>query len=156
MKMWIEYGMLLSSKFGQKEPVRRNSCRWNSIESPLNHKLHTENPIFVGNLTHCDCILTRSMIPVFPINTATDNKLQILSPVFLQSCILRPSTPPDVPEDAINRSRADEDPNLSTLSPPDRNKMATIWRRYFGNPSLLAASVFSFHFVVLLPQLNDC
>ena len=67
-------------------------------------------------------------------HSATDNMLQILP---LQSRTLRPSTPADVHEDAINGSRAIEDANLATLSPPGLKGMANVFRRHFENRFLL-------------------
>ena len=54
------------------------------------------------------------------------HKQHVANPAFLQSRTLRPSTPLDVPEDAINGSRADEDANLAMLSPLGLSIMADI------------------------------
>ena len=68
--------------------------------------------------------------PPFPV---FGHKQHVANPTFLQSRTLRPFTPPDVPEDAINGSRADEDANLATLSPPGLNTLADIAQATVSN-----------------------
>ena len=68
--------------------------------------------------------------PPFPV---FGHRQHVANPTFLQSRTLRPFTPPDVPEDAINGSRADEDANLATLSPPGLNTLADIAQATVSN-----------------------
>ena len=132
---------------------RRLDCLFNSV-----YKL-TKKCTWWSVSTHGICMGIQwyhSTIPSPSTTNMVGHRQHIANPTFFQSCTLRPSTPPDVLEDAINGSRADEDANLSTLSRPDHNKMATIWRQLFGNPSLLDVNVFSFRSIVLFPQISDC
>ena len=128
---------------------RRLDCLFNSVYQLTTKTKCTWWPVSRIQRYH-------STIPSPSMTNMFGHRQQIANPTFLQSRTLRPSTPPDVPEDAINWSRADDDANSSTLSRPDRNKMATIWRPLFGNPSLLDANVFSFRSIVLFPQISDC
>ena len=100
----------------------------------MSHERHVVLALWASNpevYTHKEPVMRKAVprhddfgsTPALPV---FGHRQHVAISAFLQSRTLRPSTPPDVLEDAINGSRADEDANLTTLSPPGLNTMADI------------------------------
>ena len=141
MVYYISYSIAITShEFHCAWNHRRLDCLFNSV-----YKLTTKNKCtwwpFSTHGVDMGIQWYHFTIPSPSMTNMFGHRQHIANPTFLLSRTLRPSTPPDVLEDAINGSRADEDANLSTQSRPD-NTTATIWRQLFGNPSFRCQCIF--------------